>query len=54
MGISEISDDHATFTIEEDAVPVNAGRVMLIGYASVHHTAVDEGTVRLSSTSHPP
>jgi hypothetical protein len=46
VGISEISDDHATFTIEEGAVPVAAGRVILIGYASVHHMAVDQGTGR--------
>jgi hypothetical protein len=46
VGISEIAEGRATFTIEEDAVTVDEGRIMLVGDASVHLMAVDAGTVR--------
>ena len=45
VGISEISDARATFAFEEDAVTVDVGRVMLVGYASVRLMAVDGETV---------
>jgi hypothetical protein len=48
VGISEISDGRATFAFEEDAVTVDVGRVMLVGYASVHLMAVDGETVRFA------
>jgi hypothetical protein len=46
VGISEISDGPATFTVEGDAVTVDLGQIMLVGYASVHPTAMDGDTVR--------
>jgi hypothetical protein len=47
-GSRRSSDGRATFTVEEDAVTVDVGRTMLVGYASVHLMAVDGETVRFA------